>query len=164
MNKIFKSLLNLISTILYFAIFFVIMFVATQCNSILDVFKLNNILLLAISLIVYCSSNYFLEKLSYFVRSTENSEKQGSKKEELLSKFMDGVMEYCVSLGLNPTVTMGENNEAILVDVNESTHEFTKIVELTLPNNEELTEKNFNLHLEHFKDVININIEKQKRG
>ena len=71
--------------------------------------------------------------------------------EELQEKFFEDIMEYCQSIGLNPSVST-ETGTAMLVNIKGD--DMQDIMPLSLPEDKILTEKNYNEYLQYIKEQI----------
>ena len=69
----------------------------------------------------------------------------------LEEKFFNDVMEYCQSIGLNPSVST-ETGVAMIVDIKGD--KIREVMPLSLPDGESLTEKNYNMQLAFIKEQI----------
>jgi hypothetical protein len=60
-------------------------------------------------------------------------------------------MNYCKSIGLNPSISTLSGTAMI---VNVKGEEMQELIPLSLPEDKVLTEKNYNMYLEYIKEQI----------
>ena len=74
-----------------------------------------------------------------------------SKSLLLQEKFFNDIMNYCKSIGLNPSVSTLSGTAMI---VNVKGEEMQDLVPLSLPEGKVLPEKNYNMYLDYMKEQI----------
>ena len=74
-----------------------------------------------------------------------------SKSLLLQEKFFNDIMNYCKSIGLNPSVSTLSGTAMI---VNVKGEEMQDLIPLSLPEGKVLPEKNYNMYLDYMKEQI----------
>lgn len=145
-----SSILSQITIIL--GVSTVMLFLNKNTSIILDYIVLGvTIVLLILDGILNVKQGTIIEPVVINPPSEEKKSSKETKAELLQEKFFDDIMEYCKSVGLNPSVST-ESGTAMIVNIKGN--EMQELLPLSLPEGKALTEKNYNEYLQFMKERI----------
>lgn len=133
----------------------VILLIDKSSNITIDFVMLGiSVLLLILSGCAGVSQNTIREPIVVDSLSSKNlnlTKSNDSKSLLLQEKFFNDIMNYCKSIGLNPSISTLSGTAMI---VNVKGEEMQDLIPLSLPEGKVLTEKTYNMYLEYIKEQI----------
>lgn len=133
----------------------VILFVDKSSNVIIDFIMLGiSVLLLILSGCAGVGQSTIREPIVVDSLGSKNlnlTKSNDSKSLLLQEKFFNDIMNYCKSIGLNPSISTLSGTAMI---VNVKGEEMQDLIPLSLPEGKVLTEKNYNMYLDYMKEQI----------
>lgn len=133
----------------------VVLLIDKSSNITIDFVMLGiSVLLLILSGCAGVSQNTIREPIVVDSLSSKNlnlTKSNDSKSLLLQEKFFNDIMNYCKSIGLNPSISTLSGTAMI---VNVKGEEMQDLIPLSLPEGKVLTEKTYNMYLEYIKEQI----------
>lgn len=77
---------------------------------------------------------------------------KNARDKDLTDKFVNDILEYCRSIGLNPSIST-ESGTCMIVNI-RADNVIEDLIPLAFPNQDKLTTKNYNMYLEYIKEQI----------